>query len=126
MPRVILPSGALLALATCLAAAPGESRAAACASIAGIDSASGMGGPGHAASDSGIGGPGHADSGIGGTGIFGTITGFASVCINGLEIHYDENVPVTENGEPASATDLAVGRVVWIVAADRVKLRGIL
>ena len=33
-------------------------------------------------------------------GIFGTITGFASVCINGLEVHFDDHVKVTENGDP--------------------------
>jgi hypothetical protein len=180
MARFLLASAALLALAACLAAAPGESRAAACASVAGLDSDSGLGGTGLDDPDSGIGGTGIAetdsgvggtgiddpdsgvggtgiagtdsgvggtgiagtdsgvggtgiagtdsgvggtgiddpDSGIGGTGIFGTITGFASVCINGLEVEYDENVPVTDNGEPASASDLAVGQVVWIIATD--------
>jgi len=148
MTRFLLPGVALLALAACLAAAPSEGRAAACATVAGVESDSGIGGiggtgldetdsgiggtglddpdsgiggTGLAETDSGIGGTGldDPDSGIGGTGIFGTITGFASVCINGLEVHYDEDVPVTDNGQPASASDLAVGQVVWIVAADR-------
>lgn len=145
MTRTRLLSVVLLALVTGLAAAPGESRAAACATVAGTetdsglggtglddpdsgvggtgldDPDSGIGGTGIAGTDSGIGGTGFddPDGGIGGTGIFGTITGFASVCINGLEVHYDEDVPVTDNGEPASAADLAVGQVVWIVAADR-------
>ena len=106
MPRILV---ALFALAALLTAAAGESRAAACADVARIDPDSGIGGTGHA----------DPDSGVGGTGIFGTITGFASVCVNGLEIHYDPDVSVTSNGEPASTADLAVGRVVWILAAKR-------
>jgi len=103
MPRILV---ALLALAAMLTAAGGEVRAAACADVARVDPDSGIGGTGHT----------DPDSGIGGTGIFGTITGFASVCVNGLEIHYDPDVSVTSNGEPASAADLDVGKVVWIIA----------
>src|SRR5574342_750895 len=67
--------------------------------------------------DGGIGGTGApmAD-GIGGTGIVGTITGFASVCVNGLEIHYDDSTPVTTNGAASDAKQLAVGQVVAIEA----------
>jgi hypothetical protein len=68
----------------------------------------------------GIGGTGHgadeAAGGIGGTGIVGTVTGFASVCVNGLEVHYDAGVAVSENGRPASADRLAVGQLVSIEA----------
>lgn len=44
--------------------------------------------------DRGIGGTGISgeegeDRGIGGTGISGTVTGFASICVNGLEVRYD-------------------------------------
>lgn len=49
-------------------------------------------------------------------GIVGTITGFASVCVNGLEVHYDGRTPVTENGESSTAGRLAVGQVVSIEA----------
>ncbi len=132
MTRFRLLLVALSALAIGLAAAPGQSRAA-CTTVTGVDSDSGIGGTGLEDPDSGIGGTGLAesdsgiggtgledpDSGIGGTGIFGTITGFASICINGLEVEYDESVPITDNGDPASASDLAVGQVVWIVANDR-------
>ena len=41
------------------------------------------------------------------------------MCINGLEVHYDSDVPVTENGAPATTASLAVGQVVWIVAEAR-------
>lgn len=55
----------------------------------------GIGGTGISA-DSGIGGTGQqAQEGIGGTGIIGVITGFASVCVNGLEILYDTEMTST-------------------------------
>lgn len=64
----------------------------------------------------GIGGTGDLAKGIGGTGIVGTITGFASVCVNGLEVHYDVATPVTANGMASAADRLAVGQVVAIEA----------
>jgi hypothetical protein len=68
----------------------------------------------------GIGGTGRSDpggdGGIGGTGIVGTITGFASVCVNGVEVHYDDKVPVSENGRTSSVGALAVGQVVALDA----------
>jgi len=66
----------------------------------------------------GIGGTGAiAKGGIGGTGIVGTVTGFASVCINGLEVHYDPATVVTQNGLPADVATLALGQVIAIDAA---------
>jgi hypothetical protein len=62
----------------------------------------------------GSGGSGAMASGVG---VVGTITGFASICINGLEVHYAANTLVTSNGLPASTADLAVGQVVTIDAA---------
>lgn len=73
----------------------------------------------------GIGGTGiMGDGGIGGTGaraegdvgLLGVITGFASICVNGIEVHYDARTPVTANGEPASAQSLALGQVVAVRA----------
>ena len=71
----------------------------------------------------GIGGTGRTtqpgeggDGGIGGTGIVGTVTGFASICVNGVEVHYDEAVPVAENGRPTGTASLAVGQVVAVLA----------
>ena len=80
---------------------------------------SGVGGTG-----SGVGGTGRtAKGGVGGTGrsaqnlgVVGTVTGFASLCINGLEVHYAASTPVTANGLPASIADLAVGQVVTLEA----------
>lgn len=68
----------------------------------------------------GIGGTGRSapggDGGIGGTGIVGTITGFASICVNGVEVHYDEKVPVSENGRVSTVGALAVGQLVALEA----------
>lgn len=72
----------------------------------------------------GIGGTGIDGGGIGGTGqraesefaVLGVVTGFASICVNGIEVHYDAVTPVSLNGEPASAGALAVGKVVAVRA----------
>lgn len=78
--------------------------------------AGGIGGTGMLA-QGGIGGTGMlAKGGIGGTGIVGTITGFASVCINGLEVDYDDSTRVNSNGEAADIHKLAVGQVIAIDA----------
>lgn len=78
----------------------------------------GTGGTGAVASG-GIGGTGkQADTGgMGGTGIVGVITGFASVCVNGIEVHIDAKTQVTRNGAPAGPRDLAVGHFVSIETA---------
>ena len=102
---------------------------------------SGVGGTGHSPQD-GIGGTGHQpQSGVGGTGqkllkgiggtgqkvvdiggtgqklaVVGVVTGFASVCVNGEEVHFEDNTTVTVNGEPANTSSLAVGQVVSITA----------
>jgi uncharacterized protein DUF5666 len=95
--------------------------ALACASLAAL-----AGLPARACTDpGGIGGTGiTGDGGIGGTGqrasvevgVVGVITGFASICVNGIEVHYDAATPVSMNGEPASADALAVGKVVAVRA----------
>lgn len=73
----------------------------------------------------GIGGTGISDSGgIGGTGlraetelgVYGVITGFASICVNGLELHYDAKTTVSRNAEPVQADTLALGQVVLVRA----------
>ena len=55
--------------------------------------------------------------GIGGTGIVGVITGFASICVNGVEVHYDANTPLVTDGRVAMARELAVGQVVAVRAS---------
>lgn len=55
-----------------------------------------------------------ADRGIGGTGIVGVITGFASICVNGLEVRYDESSSVDIDGTPGSIAALRAGQLVVI------------
>ena len=81
--------------------------------------ASGIGGTGIANRESGVGGTGRGEeSGVGGTGIYGTLTAFGSICVNGLRVHYPEDVDVERNGQPAARSVLALGQVVWVVAGD--------
>lgn len=71
------------------------------------------------ANEGGIGGTGVTAGrpGLGGTGIVGVITGFASICVNGLEVKFDAATPVSDNGQPTSSRELAVGQVVAVRAA---------
>lgn len=75
--------------------------------------------------DRGIGGTGvsartrSSDRGIGGTGIFGVVTGFASICVDGMEVRFDKNVPVSVNGAAATAKQLRAGQVVVIESGGR-------
>ena len=85
----------------------------------------GLAGPAGACVDpGGIGGTGIDGGGIGGTGlrvetdvgILGVVSAFASICVNGVEVHYDPATPVSVNGEPASPAQLALGQVVAVRA----------
>lgn len=78
----------------------------------------GTGGTGTRADKGGVGGTGQQvdKGGVGGTGIVGVITGFASICINGLEVKYDRGTAVTHNGAPAQLDRLALGQVVSVEA----------
>lgn len=88
---------------------------------------SGLSGTGRVGGDeSGIGGTGYSggdgdeeESGIGGTGVFGTITAFGSICVNGLRIHYDDETPITLDGKASTTGALAIGQVVAVEAAQR-------
>lgn len=64
--------------------------------------------------EGGVGGTGIA--GAGDTGIIGTITGFASICVGGVEIHYRGDTPVQIDGQTATAAQLRVGQVVEVIA----------
>ena len=92
----------------------------------------GIGGTGVSAgrlSERGIGGTGQpatltADRGIGGTGapdtgISGVITGFASVCVNGVEVALDPSVPIlVDESARVDAGALRAGQMVAITAAS--------
>lgn len=72
--------------------------------------------------------PVFGEGGIGGTGIVGMITGFASICVNGLEVEYDETTPVWDNGQPSSIRQLEVGQVVSLTVTEsgnQIKARSI-
>jgi uncharacterized protein DUF5666 len=105
----------LLAALACALAAFSGAAAPAC-------DPGGIGGTG--IDPGGIGGTGIAPGGIGGTGqraeaevgVLGVITGFASICVNGIEVHFDANTPVALNGDPASAKALGVGQLVSVLA----------
>ncbi len=81
----------------------------------------GMGGTGI---DRGMGGTGvlTQDRGMGGTGmsvgVIGTVTGFGSICVNGVHIAYDADTPVSENSMPVSTNALARGQTVAVLAIE--------
>ncbi|MBL1320796.1 MAG: hypothetical protein COA63_007005 [Methylophaga sp.] len=74
----------------------------------------------------GIGGTGavaRENSGIGGTGspiqqagvIIGTITGFGSICVNGIEIHYTSDTPLHRDDQLVTTDNsFAIGQVVAV------------
>ena len=75
--------------------------------------------------DQGIGGTGLAPAGgvlrpgagSGRLGVVGVITGFASVCVDGLEIAYDASTTVRLDNAPAPRTVLRAGQVVVLDAS---------
>jgi len=75
--------------------------------------------------DQGIGGTGapfHAhnvDQGLGGTGLAGTIEGFGSLFVNGVEVALPRHSTVLFDGQPARIDALRVGHVVRLYAEHR-------
>ncbi len=82
------------------------------------DGRGGIGGTGALPSEDGRGGIGGTGlhPGAGPVGILGTVTGFGSVCLNGLEVEYEAEVPTFAQGAPTSTMALAVGQVLAIEA----------
>ena len=92
------------------------------------DDGRGLGGTGRSGDDGkGLGGTGIkqniVDRGIGGTGIkgfvsiLGRITGFASICVNGKEVHYSPDMKINVEGKSVPVTELKVGQIVSVTAA---------
>jgi hypothetical protein len=81
----------------------------------------GIGGTGAPAKDRlaerGIGG-----TGIGGTGIVGVVTGFASICVDGVDVRFDRTVPVAIDGAGATTAQLRIGQLVVIEAGGQVHI----
>ena len=119
---LLLASPALSAAPVCLEpGGMGGTGAVATGGIGGTGAPAdngGVGGTGAAADNGGVGGTGAPadEGGIGGTGIVGTITGFASICVNGVEVHFDDKAAISENGLPVSSEQLAIGQVVAVEA----------
>src|SRR6185369_1727263 len=102
------------------ASAPGLGGSGAPAGNAGPEAIAGRPGLGGTGiSNGGVGGTGISSGGIGGTGIVGVITGFASICVNGVEVHYGADTPVVADGRQGRAGDLAVGQVVAVSASGQ-------
>ena len=53
-----------------------------------------------------------ASSGIGGTGIYGTITAFGSLCVNGYHVDFDPEMAVEIDGVERPAKELGLGQVI--------------
>ncbi len=75
--------------------------------------------------DEGVGGTGFVsgvaqasggDEGVGGTGIFGVITAFGSIVVNGVHIDYEDETPVVVDGIAGTPDDFAIGQVVAVEA----------
>jgi hypothetical protein len=64
----------------------------------------------------GGGGGAHAMDASGAIGVVDMLTASSSVCVGGLEIHYDNATPVTVNGRRAHVSQLEIGQVVAIEA----------
>ncbi|MFW5330546.1 DUF5666 domain-containing protein [Hydrogenophaga sp. ZJX-1] len=87
----------------------------------------GVGGTGQVAGSPGLGGTGAVagaaglshEGGLGGTGIVGVVTGFASICVNGVEVGYQPETPVQRDGAQAPLSDLAVGQWVALQASGQ-------
>ena len=81
----------------------------------GIHNGKGMGGTGAKFADRGIGGTGIT----GDIGVYGRVTGFGSICVNGMEIEYTAKTPVETNGRKASIQALRIGQVVAVRAYQK-------
>ncbi|MDR3537240.1 MAG: DUF5666 domain-containing protein [Acetobacteraceae bacterium] len=114
MIRWLGPIAVALALASCVAP-PAPPVAATADSVCRIGP---DGGP--VVADRGIGGTGApvraADRGIGGTGIVGVITGFASICVDGLEAALDPATRIDIDGSAGTVSALRVGQLVAVRA----------
>lgn len=119
----------LLPLASARAANPcvlaeggmgGTGAPAAIPSDGDVAASEGIGGTGATAKrdSGGMGGTGDLanEGGIGGTGIVGVVTGFGSICVGGIEIHYSTSTPISSDGVVLNATQLKIGHVVQVHA----------
>lgn len=111
--RAILFAG--LALVWAAAPAQGTDAPNVCATASPSNPDQGSGGMGGTGVMATLLAPG--SGGMGGTGIVGIITGFASICVNDVEVQYDASTPVSVNGQAAAAGDLGAGQLVVVNAS---------
>ena len=64
----------------------------------------------------GTGKPNDKSPGIGGTGIVGTVTGFGSILVNGFEVDYAPDLPITFKDRKVRPDALRIGQVVEVEA----------
>lgn len=79
----------------------------------------GIGGTGIKAAQINPRGDGIGGTGITSTGVRGTITGFGSIIVNGLELDFDHKTTVVSDGKPTSLDALRVGQIVQGVARSK-------
>ena len=131
----------LLAVSLLAASSPAAAQSTACAAGGdrgfggtGLAGRSDRGFGGTGATDRDVGGPeleAERDRGFGGTGlgagdergfggtglsagVYGTLTGFGSVCVNGLRIEYDADTPLERDGHRIDASRLHRGQTVLV------------
>ncbi len=61
---------------------------------------------------------GEDDYGIGGTGIVGTVTGFGSIFVNGIEVELSDQTTLGVNGQRVAEHPFQIGETVEIRVAD--------
>jgi hypothetical protein len=110
--RAFLAVGLIAQLSACAAAPPTARQ------VSAIDpkNGDGLGGTGVSSSQLAQAQPG---DGLGGTGIIGTISGFGSIIVNGLELEFDRATAVGTDGRPTSLDELRVGQVIQGVAREK-------
>lgn len=80
----------------------------------------GLGGTGRGQDQDGIGGTGSRPPESGSDlGFIGVIAGFASICVNGQEIHYNPDTTIRIDGETATSAQLKLGQMVSVAASTR-------
>ena len=79
----------------------------------------GIGGTGIKSAQINTRGDGIGGTGITNTGVHGTITGFGSILVNGLELQFNHKTTVASDGKPTSLEALRVGQIIQAVAHSK-------
>ncbi len=79
----------------------------------------GIGGTGIKSAQINTRGDGIGGTGITNTGVRGTITGFGSILVNGLELEFNHKTTVASDGKPTTLDSLRVGQIIQAVAHSK-------